>query len=616
MNRRQSAEPAVAQTCPLGMLPTPVALPKWVRLLASKALAMDRIAAVAESLDGRFDAAEYAGLALQRLGVSYALASEDLERVPATGGVIVVANHPYGGVDGLIGIAALHARRPDLKLLANGVLSKLGPLATCIIAVDPHGRAAHDNAMAMRAAVRHVVAGGALLIFPAGEVSHLRLRHATISDPAWTQAAARLVQLSRAPVVPMYFAGRNSIWFQLAGLAHPRVRTALLPRELLNKKGQVVQVRIGPEVAAARIARLSDAAAVASHLRSSVYLLAMADGTAPAAIPAVPTATFTVPGLTLTAARLNQPVDPERLARELAALPTDQCLAAAGGLQALVARAAQIPCTLQEIGRLREVTFRAVGEGTGAAEDLDTHDEYYEHLFLWHAQSRAVVGAYRIGRIDELRGRFGNRGLYLNSLFEFRDPFFALLGPALELGRSWVRSEFQRSYAPLLLLWRGISEYVGRHPKYARLIGPASVSNRYHPLSRNLLVEALRTWRGERLLGSLVRARRPFLASHTLRSLFAGAESLPDLDALSLLIEDREPDGKGVPVLLRQYLKLGARAIAFNVDVNFGDSLDCLILLDLRRVEPATLARYMSAESLQRFGDYWRQREFQQRRAG
>ena len=613
MNRRPVSELPVSHTTPLGMLPVRAALPKWLRTLAMKTLAMDRIEAVAGSLEQCRDAAEYAHGALQLLGVRYRLASEDLERVPARGGVIVVANHPYGGIDGLIGIGALHARRPDLRLMANGVLTRLGPLADCIIAVDPHGKATHGNAMAMRAAVRHVATGGALLIFPAGEVSHLRLRHAAISDPPWTQAAARIIQLARAPVVPMYFAGRNSVWFQIAGLVHPRLRTALLPREQLNKRGTLIDVRIGPGVAVARIARLHESAAVASHLRSSVYLLAMPESAAVAASSEVATSVAAdAPALQ----SMGAPVDPERMATELAALPEAQCLAAASGLQAFVAHARQIPWTLREIGRLREVTFRSVGEGTGAAEDLDAHDEYYEHLFLWHAESRAVVGAYRIGRIDEIRARHGNRGLYLNSLFEFREPFFALLGPALELGRSWVRAEYQRSYAPLLLLWRGISEYVGRNPKYARLIGPASVSNRYHPVSRKLLVEALRTWRGERLLGSLVRARRPFLPSHTLRSLFGGDGSLPDLQALSLLIEDREPDGKGVPVLLRQYLKLGARAIAFNVDSSFGDALDCLIMLDLRRMEQETLARYMSGATLQRFNDYWRQREFQQRRAG
>lgn len=611
MNRRPSLERAVSGTTPLGMLPGGSFLPTWLRRVTAKFLAMDRITAVVDSLDPRCDAGAYARRALQRLGVGYALSSAELERVPATGGVIIVANHPYGGLDGLIGIAALHARRADLRLLASGVLTRLGPLGDCIIPVDPFGRAARDNARAMRAAVRHVESGGALLIFPAGEVSHLRWRRGTISDPPWTQAAARIVQLARAPVVPMYFSGRNSAWFQLAGLLHPIARTALLPRELLNKRGKIVRVSIGPAIAAARIARLSDASVVAGHLRSSVYLLAMAD--ASAAIPAV--AEGTAPAAAAGQVP-SEPVAPERLAAELESLPPDQCLATASGLQAFIAHAAQIPQILREIGRLREVTFRAVGEGTGAATDLDAHDEYYEHLFLWHASSRAVVGAYRIGRIDDIRSHHGTRGLYLNSLFEFREPFFALLGPALELGRSWVRAEYQRSYAPLLLLWRGISEYVGRNPKYARLIGPASVSNRYQPLSRNLLVEALRTWRGERLLGSLVRARSPFLPSHSLRSLFASDESLPDLEALSLLIEDREPDGKGVPVLLRQYLKLGARAIAFNLDASFGDALDCLILLDLRRMDQGTLAKYMSALSLQRFNEYWRQRESQQRRAG
>ena len=427
MNRRELNTPAVSQTTPLGMLPVKRAVPKWLGSVAMKLLAMDRIAEVASSLEHCNSAGEFAQGALQRLSVGYQLASEDLERVPLAGGVIIVANHPYGGIDGLIGIAALHARRPDLKLLANGVLTQLQALAGAIIAVDPHGKAAHGNAMAMRAAVRHVAAGGALLMFPAGEVSHLRLRHGAISDPAWTPASARIIQLARAPVVPLYFAGRNSAWFQLAGLVHPTVRTALLPREQLNKRGDVVQVRIGPEVAATRIARLGDAAAVASHLRSSVYLLAMAGAAAPTPTPNEPPPPIAVS----QPLGLSEPVDPGQLAAEIATLPEAQCLAAASGLQAFVAQAAQIPQTLREIGRLRELTFRAVGEGTGAAEDLDSHDEYYEHLFLWHAQSRAVVGAYRIGRIDEIRARYGNQGLYLNSLFEFREPFFALLGPAL-----------------------------------------------------------------------------------------------------------------------------------------------------------------------------------------
>ncbi|MDE2251805.1 MAG: GNAT family N-acetyltransferase, partial [Gammaproteobacteria bacterium] len=273
------------------------------------------------------------------------------------------------------------------------------------------------------------------------------------------------------------------------------------------------------------------------------------------------------------------------------------------------AAAVQIPWTLQEIGRLRERTFRAVGEGTGRPADLDLFDDYYEHLFIWQAEKREIVGAYRLGRSDTIRRRFGARGLYLTSLFDFHEPFFKLLGPALELGRSFVRTEYQRSYAPLLLLWKGISEYIGRHPGYPRLIGAASVSNSYDPLSRALLVEALRAWRSEPLLGALVSPRRPFKPRYSLRSLFGEAGLEADLDALGSLIEDREADGKGVPVLLRHYLKLGARTIGFNIDTEFGNALDCLIVLDLRRVPLATLQKYMTDASLQSFRHYWRLRD-------
>jgi hypothetical protein len=305
-------------------------------------------------------------------------------------------------------------------------------------------------------------------------------------------------------------------------------------------------------------------------------------------------------------APLAAPIEPELMAQELAALPAGQRLLVSGAMEIYCAAAAQVPWTLQEIGRLREQTFRAVGEGTGRAADLDVFDDYYEHLFIWQAEKREIVGAYRLGRSDTIRKRFGARGLYLTSLFEFREPFFKLLGPSLELGRSFVRPEYQRSYAPLLLLWRGISEYIGRHPKYARVLGAASVSNNYDPLSRALLVEALRAWRSEPLLGALVSPRQPFKPRYSLRSLFGEAGLDADLDALGSLIEDREPDGKGVPVLLRHYLKLGARTIGFNVDAGFGNALDCLIVLDLRRVPVTTLQKYMTPGSLQQFRAYWR----------
>lgn len=592
---------------PAGLLPESIALPAWARALVGRVSGLSGVELIAGDLDFEADAGEFARQALRRLGVQYTLAATELQQVPIAGGVVVVANHPFGGIDGLIAIAALHARRPDLKLLANGVLARLKPLQSVVLPVDPFGRSAHHNARSVRDALRHVAAGGALFTFPAGEVAHLHWQRAAIVDPVWTSAAARVLKLAAAPVVPMHIGGRNSAAFQLAGLVHPYLRTLMLPRELLNKAGSTVAVRIGMPISARRVARLAEPAAISAHVRASVQLLARPPDAE--SRPAAPAVTPPPPGLTAittSAVALVAPIDPSLIAADIDSLSSTHRLVTSGNFEVYCAQAGQIPWVLQEIGRLRELTFRAAGEGTGRCSDLDLCDDYYEHLFVWNTDQREIVGAYRVGRVDRIRQRFGVRGLYLASLFEFREPFFPLLGPALELGRSFIRAEYQRSYAPLLLLWKGISEYVGRNPRYARLIGAASVSNNYDPASQAVLVEALRAWRGDSLLASLVRARRPFKPSHSLRSVLGESGFPDDLEALSFLIEDREPDGKGVPVLLRHYLRLGARAIGFNIDSAFGDSLDCLIVLDLRRMPAATLAKYMSATSAQRFRSHWR----------
>jgi len=261
-------------------------------------------------------------------------------------------------------------------------------------------------------------------------------------------------------------------------------------------------------------------------------------------------------------------------------------------------------------GRLRERTFRAVGEGTGRSADIDDFDGYYEHLFIWDAPAREIVGAYRLGRTDRIARRFGKQGLYTSTLFEYHDLFFKLLGPALELGRSFVRAEQQKSFAPLLLLWRGIGEYVGRHPEYCKLLGPVSISGDYCLVSRALLVQFLRQRNFDPLAPAMVRARTPFRGHLSPRSL--GGAQPDDLQTLSALLAGLEPDGKGAPVLLRQYLKLGGRVLGFNIDPGFGNSLDCLVLVDLRRTEPRVLEKYMSEAAWQSF----RQLHHRRRRTG
>jgi putative hemolysin len=561
---------------------------------------MARLQRVHEDVQAIPDPVDVADVALAKLGVTVHMTPGEDAHIPATGPAVITSNHPYGALDGLAAIAMVARRRRDIRVLANPELTHIHGVGSLVIPVDPFGGggATRANMVAMRQAMRWVQGGGALLVFPSGEVSHISLRAWSVTDPAWSATTARLVRLSGAPVVPMYFEGANSTLFQLAGLIHPRLRTILLPHELANKKGVHVNVRVGAPLPPARLKALESDEQLAAHLRLKTYLLA----NAPVATDAAPVAATAAASPARALEPLAPPVSPDTLAAEIESLPAEMLLARQGKLRVYCAPTARLPWTLQELGRLREVTFRAVGEGTGRSADIDVFDDYYEHLFIWDSGSREIIGAYRIGRTDEIGRRFGRRGLYTWTLFDYNELFLKLLGPSLELGRSFVRADHQKSFVALMLLWRGIGEYVGRHPRYCRLIGPVSISNDYRPVSRELLVGFLREHSYNALAPTLVRPRRPFRASFSLRSLMGGnGITLSEIETLSTVVSDIEPDGKGAPVLLRQYLKLGGRMLGFNVDPDFGDALDCLVLVDLRRTSPRVLQKYMSDEAWERF---------------
>jgi putative hemolysin len=569
--------------------------PDWMRLalLASPGLA--RLQRLREAARHLTDPYAIASLALRGLRITLNLPPADEQHIAVSGAVIITANHPFGALDGLAAIAAIGRRRPDLRILANPELVAMEGIGSLMIPVDPFGGAAASraNSAGLRQALRWLQGGGALLMFPAGEVSNLDLRAMAVLDRPWSATAARLIRLARVPVVPMHFAGANSALFQLAGVLHPQLRTLLLPYELGNKVGSRVVVRTGEPIAVANLAGFSDDADLAAHLRLKTYLLGSASAAGAGSDPHTFSRSPPEP--------LIPAIDPALLAREIESLPPQTLLVSSGRMQVYCARTAQIPWILQELGRLRELTFCAVGEGTGRGADIDVYDNYYEHLFLWNAERREIVGAYRLGRTDEICRRFGKRGLYTSTLFEYNDIFLAFLGPALELGRSFVRTEHQKSFAALMLLWKGIGEYVGRHPRYCRLIGPVSISNAYRPLSRELLVGFLRRRNFDPLGPALVRPKQPFRSNLSLSSLGGANAALTDIEALSALVADLEPDHKGAPILLRQYLKLGGRMLGFNVDPQFSNALDCLVLVDLRKTPPRVLRKYMSDTAWQRF---------------
>ncbi len=535
---------------------------------------------------------EFLDLALRQLGVSWRTEPSELVRVPARGPVVVVANHPFGGVEGMLLARLLTDVRPDVKVLGNYLLSRIPELRELFIPVDPFGGpgAASRNVAGLRRAVEFLGAGGMLAVFPAGEVASLDLRRRTIDDPPWSETVARLARRAGASVVPVFFSGANGPFFQLAGLIHSRLRTALLPRQLLKRRARSLRVVVGRPLPAAALMGGTDAELIAA-LQGRTRLLALRGDIA--AAPPV-------------AARGGRHVAPPRpsdeLATEIAALPPEALLAEGGSFRVFVASAGQIPSVLHEIGRCREITFRAAGEGTGRPLDLDRFDEEYLHLCLWDRNERQLAGAYRMVPTDGILRRGGLDGLYTSTLFRFGPEGVGRITPALELGRSFIRAEYQRSHSALLLLWQGIGGFIARNPRYRFLFGPVSISRDYRPVSRQLIVRYLTARVREADLLPSVRALRPFrLGSPHGIDLDAVLRPLQNLDDLSKLVAELEGDGRGVPVLLRHYLRLGGRVAQFNVDPDFSDVVDALVVVDLARTERALLARYLGREQAERF---------------
>jgi putative hemolysin len=396
----------------------------------------------------------------------------------------------------------------------------------------------------------------------------------------------------------MYFEGSNDLAFQVSGLLNPLLRTAQLGKQLLNKRNRTVEVRVGTALESTRLNLAESDEAACALLRKRVYLLAHRGRSGVASTLRRLTAT-----MPLTAAKpVVAPLPKDAIAAAVDRLPAHFRLLDQGDFSVYCVPGSGSPELLREIGRLREITFRAAGEGTGKPIDLDRFDPHYRHLFVYHQKEQEVVGAYRIADIQEVLSKQGLEGLYLNTLFHFQPEFFPRLGNALELGRSFVRQEYQRSSAALMLLWKGIGKVVLQTPSCFRLLGPVSISNEYSDSSRRILVDALARHAARSRstvcpLGSLVRPRRPFagraLSGWDQNSM---ADLLRDVDALSSLVSELESDGKGIPVLLRQYLRLGGQVLAFNVDPQFANTLDGLIVLDLRETDPRTLAKYLGKD--------------------
>lgn len=533
-------------------------------------------------------AARFAEQLLKNLNIRYEISDTDLQRIPATGSAMIAANHPFGFLEGLLLLALLERVRPDYRIVANELLSSVAALRSRLIFVNPFQESAspQENGRSLRASLEWLQGGGMLIMFPAGEVAHLNWRERSVADPKWNTATARLACRIGCPTLPLFFDGANSLRFQMMGTIHRRLRTLNLARELVNKSKQTIRIRIGSGIPASVLRGYQQPEAATEYLRARTYLLL---NRAAALKPISARAKPAIDSLT-----------PRLMADEIAALPSDRKLASNEDLTVYLASAFEIPNVLREIGHCREESYRQIGEGTGNVIDLDEFDEYYQHIFLWSRDQR-VAGAYRVAATPDVLSKRGIKGLYTSTLFHYDAAFFERLGPAFELGRSFVCREYQKHYAPLLLLWKGIARCVQQRPECAVLFGAVSISSDYQHLSQTLIVDFLSGHLASKM-SDFVRPRhgyrRPALVPKHVKQL---SQLLTTAEELSSSIQDLEGDGKGLPILLRQYLRLGGQFLGFNVDSHFSNALDALILADLRTAAQPILERCMGREGAATF---------------
>jgi putative hemolysin len=558
-----------------------------------KALAFDELNAIYRRVQQRQDTGDFCHQVLEELGVQLRISREDLDRIPRSGGLVVVANHPFGGLEGVILQAVLRTVRPDVKLVANYMLQMIPDLRESHFPVDPFGGSGsvQRNIASVRAAMKWVADGHVLGIFPAGEVSHPTWTRPDVVDGKWNDIAARIIRKTGCPAQTFFFHGRNSNLFCVLGLMHPMLRTLMLPREMLKKRHHSITMCAGNVIRPARMGKISSDSELTEYLRMRTYLLQ-----ARAARAARPPrrASARRPGTVL--APLAEPTPQASLLHDLKSLPPEALLVVSGGYQVYCFRQSQAPALMREIGRLREIAFRDAGEGSGKPLDLDRFDETYFHLMVWDASAGQIVGSYRAGPTDTIVADQGAAGLYTSTLFNYDRRLLDEMGPALELGRSFVRPEYQRNHSPLSLLWRGIGRYLCLNPHYRKVFGPVSISNEYDGVTRRLLVEFLRQNHLSAPLAELVRAHTPPRREHgnwARRAVAVAARSFEDVDEL---IAEIEPNLRSAPVLLRQYLNLNGRIIAFNVDRDFGNVIDALTVIDMTKVAPAILVRYFGRE--------------------
>lgn len=529
---------------------------------------------------------------LEEFKIKFEIPEEDLKRLPKDGAYITVSNHPLGGIDGILLLKLMLEQRSDFKIIANFLLHRIEPMKPYIMPVNPFEdrKDVKSSLAGFKNSILHLRDGHPLGIFPAGEVSTYRDGKLVVDRP-WEEAAMKLVKKAEVPVVPIYFHAKNSKLFYKLSKINDTFRTAKLPSEVLTQKRRTIKVRIGKPISVNDQKEYETLAEFSEFLRRKTYMLSNAFEDKPKILDNLQS-TLKTPK---TPKRIITPVQTELMMKEVEALRKDDLrLLESKNYEVFLAQANKIPFILREIGRLREITFREVGEGTNEAIDLDAFDNYYHHMFLWDSENNVLAGAYRMGLGSKIFERYGIDGFYLQDLFRFEPELYKMMSQSIEMGRAFIIKDYQQKPMPLFLLWKGIVHITLRYPEHKYLIGGVSISNQFSNFSKSLMVEFMKSHYYDPYIAQYVRPKKEFkvkLKDADKDFVFDEAES--DLNKFDKFIDEIEPGALRLPVLLKKYIKQNARLVAFNVDPLFNNSVDGLMYIKIADLPESTVRPVM-----------------------
>ena len=528
---------------------------------------------------------------LDDLQIKFEIPEKDFKRIPKEGAYITISNHPLGGIDGVLLLKLMLEREPNFKIIANFLLHRIRPLKKYIMPVNPfeNHKGAQSSVVGIKETFRHLSDGKPLGMFPAGEVSTYKDGKLMVDKP-WEEGAIKVIRKAQVPVVPIYFHAKNSRLFYLLSKISGTLRTAKLPSEVFSQKNRIIKVRIGKPISVEEQNEHKSLADYSDFLRRKTYMLA--NPYEKESKKLINTTNIIPPKSPKTIViAANQ----EKMNEEIIALRDSDCrLLQSKNYEVFFANASKIPNLLHEIGRLREITFREVGEGTNESIDLDTFDSYYHHLFLWDEDAKKVAGAYRMGLGAEIFPKYGMNGFYLNDLFRFEPELNDMMSKSIEMGRAFIIKEYQQKPMPLFLLWKGIIHTTLRHPEHKFLFGGVSISNQFSGFSKSLMIEFMKSNFYDPYIAQYVHPKKAYkvkLKDADKDFIFDEAES--DLNKFDKIIDELEPGDLRLPVLIKKYIKQNARVVAFNVDPLFNNSVDGLMYIRIADIPESTMKPVM-----------------------